>query len=606
MKYLALFALLISAISTAFAQSNSPYETKVYDTSYSTSSKVVIEKDEIQDSRAPNMTSLLSTKANINITNTPFQPNSLFVRGGDSSQVLILIDGVPVYDASTVQRSFNLNSISLNTVQRITVIKGSQSAWYGGQALSAVIKIDTMPAQLTANQRIDVSAGSSDFRDLNGQATARVSQNAMVLARGQYQFQNSLSPVENSTFRYKKREDSAEAVYLYRDDFQFNVKMSHTSDRNENVTGLSFNDFASADTLNFITSNEVNQFQTAYRDNTVAYKPFLSVGYMDAHRAFTQEVNPYNTMESNQEYKSALFPVRGELRLINDEHWKWDVGASYQKESMLWESFRVQQAQKENEMKGTFTKLEWNPRKALSILAGTRYDTDQNFRDVSTYQVGATYQEFKIEHSTGYRLPSLYQLFSNKGNAGLNPEYARNYAISYDHAINKDVSTSLAVFETHVENLIGARGNPLQYYNVGRTLTRGFEASAYYRIEEGQKLAVNIGYQEPRDVVTGRWLNRRPLKSGSVVYTKKEELTTWTLELVGRGEREDFKNSTDMVRLEGYTSLNTSYIVQLPKSYGDDMSIYFRGENLMSNRYEESYGFRNPGLEIYVGLRAGN
>lgn len=610
MKYLCFLILNSLLVFTNASLATPAYETKIYDTSFSSSSKVVIDKDEIQDSKAPNMASLLSTKANINITNTPFQPNTLYVRGGDSSQILILIDDIPVYDASTVQRSFNLNSISLNSVQRITVIKGSQSVWYGGQALSAVIKIDTMPTQASPHHRVDLSAGSNDFREVSGDAFSRVSETSLVIARGQYQSQNTLSPVENSDFRYKKNKDNAEVVYLNRDDYQFNIKLSHTTDRNENVTGFSFNDFKSADTLDFISSSEVNQFQTAFRNNSVAFRPFLSLGYVDSHRTFSQRVSSYNPKEENQEYKSVLVPVRGELRLLNTENWKWDLGAHFQKESMLWESFRVQQAQKENEMSGVFSKVEWLPQNDLSIVAGARHDTDLNFRDVSTYQVGIAYQEFKLEHSTGYRLPSLYQMFSNKGNTWLNPEFARTYAGSYDKIINNSLATSVAIFETHIENLIAARGNPLQYYNVGRTLTRGLEASVFFRLDETQKLTVNLGYQEPRDVNTGRWLARRPLQSGSLVYSKKENPTTWTVELVGRGDRDDFKNSTEMVRLRGYTSLNSSYIVQLPAHYADamslaDLSIYFRGENLMSKKFEESYGYLNSGLEFYLGLRAG-
>ncbi|OYZ24009.1 MAG: hypothetical protein B7Y39_03025, partial [Bdellovibrio sp. 28-41-41] len=320
MKYI-LISLLAIAVSAAAQTTTSTsatpparYETKVYDSSFSTSSRVVIDEEEIQNSKAPNMSDLLSTKANINITNSAFQPNSLLVRGGDSSQVLIIVDDIPVYDASTIQRSFNLNSISLNSVQKITVIKGSQSVWYGGQALSAVIKIDTLPKTWKENHRLDIQGGSSDYREVSGDFYKAVFENSMAIVRGQYQYQNTPSPVENSEFKYKRRKDNVEAVYLLRDDYQFNIKLSHTTDRNENATGFSFTDFKSADTLDFITSSEVNQYQMAYRNNSVWYKPFLSVGFVDAHRVYNQGLNQYSPTEDNQEYKSTLIPIRAELR----------------------------------------------------------------------------------------------------------------------------------------------------------------------------------------------------------------------------------------------------------------------------------------------------
>lgn len=586
------------------------YETKVYDSSFSTSSRVVIDEQEIQDSKAPNMSDLLSTKANINVTNSAFQPNSLLVRGGDSSQVLILIDDIPVYDASTVQRSFNLNSISLNSVQRITVIKGSQSVWYGGQALSAVIKIDTLPRDGKAHHRLDLQGGVSDFREVSGDFYKKISDNSMAIIRGQYQYQNSPSPVENSDFKYKRRKDNVEGVYLYRDDYQFNVKLSHFTDRNENPTGSSFDDFKSADTMDFITSSEVNQFQMAYRNNSVWYKPFLATGFVDAKRTYNQGINLFSPTQDNHVYKSYLIPLRAELRLLNGYNWKWDVGASFQKEYMLYESFKVQQVEQANEMIGTFTKVEWMPQSDLSVQAGYRYDTDLSFRDVSTYQVGMQYGGFKLEHSTGYRLPSLYQLFSNKGNSTLNPESSRTYSLGHDKVINEELETSITLFETHVENLIAVRGNPSQYYNVGRTITKGVEAAVTYRFIFDQRLTLNGAYQEPRDVNTGKWLVRRPLQSASLVYSKKDEQTTWNLELVVRGPRDDTKNSTQTVNLPGYTTLSSSYIFKLSEGFApamsvEEMSLYFRGQNLLSAKYDESYGYRNPGLEFFAGVRVG-
>lgn len=605
-------ATLATAQTTAVSSpSTTPaYETKIYDSSFSTSSRVVIDEQEIQDSKAPNMSALLSTKANINITNSAFQPNSLLVRGGDSSQVLILIDDIPVYDASTIQRSFNLNSISLNSVQRITVIKGSQSVWYGGQALSAVIKIDTLPKDWKTNHRVDIQGGVSDYREVSGDFYKKVSENAMAIVRGQYQFQNAPSPVENSDFRYKRRKDNVEAVYLYRDDYQFNVKLSHTTDHNENPTGFSFTDFKSADTLDFITSSDVNQFQMAFRNNSVSYKPLLSVGFVDAKRTYNQGINVYSPTEDNQVYKSYLIPVRGEFRWLNSDNWKWDIGASFQKEYMLYEEFKTQQAEQANEMVGAFTKVEWLPLTDLSVQAGYRYDTDLNFRDVNTYQVGVQYRGYKLEHSTGYRLPSLYQLFSNKGNTGLNPESSRTYSLSHDQIINEELETSVTLFETHIENLIAARGNPLQYYNVGRTITKGIEVAATYRLTFDQRVTLNMAYQEPRDINTGKWLVRRPLQSASLVYSKKDEQSTWNLELVARGPRDDTKSSSQTVNLPGYTTLSTSYIFKLSEDYAqsmnlEDMSLYFRGQNLLSNPYDESYGYRNPGLEYFAGVRLG-
>ncbi|MBC7753785.1 MAG: TonB-dependent receptor, partial [Moraxellaceae bacterium] len=115
----------------------------VSDQNFNSTDKIIIDQDEIRKSRASSLPALLSTKANISISTSNLQPNSIYIRGGDSSHVLILVDGVPTYDASSPQRTINLFNLNLSKIKRIEVLKGSQSVLYGGQALSGVIKIET-------------------------------------------------------------------------------------------------------------------------------------------------------------------------------------------------------------------------------------------------------------------------------------------------------------------------------------------------------------------------------------------------------------------------------------------------------------------------------
>ena len=88
----------------------------VSDQNFNSTDKIIIDHDEIQKSRASNLPALLATKANISISTNNVQPNSIYIRGGDSSHVLILVDGVPTYDASSPQRTinlFNMNKINI-------------------------------------------------------------------------------------------------------------------------------------------------------------------------------------------------------------------------------------------------------------------------------------------------------------------------------------------------------------------------------------------------------------------------------------------------------------------------------------------------------------
>src|SRR5690349_21361478 len=128
------FAVLFTAL-TAHAQK---YETVIEDVSFNSASKVILDEETIKKSKAPSVTSLLATQANISVSSSNLQPGSIFIRGGDSSHILILVDGIPTYDASTIQKTMNLNTIDVKQIRRIEIIKGAQSVLYGGQALTGV------------------------------------------------------------------------------------------------------------------------------------------------------------------------------------------------------------------------------------------------------------------------------------------------------------------------------------------------------------------------------------------------------------------------------------------------------------------------------------
>lgn len=68
---------------------------------------------------------------------------SISLRGASSANTLILVDGVPVNDASGITSEFDISYININQVERIEILKGAQSTLYGSDAVAGVINIIT-------------------------------------------------------------------------------------------------------------------------------------------------------------------------------------------------------------------------------------------------------------------------------------------------------------------------------------------------------------------------------------------------------------------------------------------------------------------------------
>jgi vitamin B12 transporter len=97
----------------------------------------------------------------IGANNNPGTNLDVYTRGSGLGNTLILIDGMPIYDVSSISSAFDLNFISPDMVERIEILKGGQSTVYGSDAVAGVINIITKKAfkkalQVNANAAGDL------------------------------------------------------------------------------------------------------------------------------------------------------------------------------------------------------------------------------------------------------------------------------------------------------------------------------------------------------------------------------------------------------------------------------------------------------------------
>lgn len=104
----------------------------------------VIDRQQLQRSSGKSLSEVLNTQAGIIVngsSNVLGTNQDVYTRGAAAGKTLVLLDGVPVYDASGISGAFDLNLISADQVERIEILKGSQSTLYGSDAIAAVINI---------------------------------------------------------------------------------------------------------------------------------------------------------------------------------------------------------------------------------------------------------------------------------------------------------------------------------------------------------------------------------------------------------------------------------------------------------------------------------
>ena len=141
------------------------------------SSITVITEEEIQRKQERTLPDALKDVPGLNVVQTggPGGTTSVFIRGANSNQTKVLIDGIDATDPAT--GTFNFEHILTWDIERVEVVRGPQSGLYGADAIGGVINIITKkgsgPAQFagsleggsfgTLNQNARVSGAADRF-----------------------------------------------------------------------------------------------------------------------------------------------------------------------------------------------------------------------------------------------------------------------------------------------------------------------------------------------------------------------------------------------------------------------------------------------------------
>ena len=139
----------------------------------STTGKVitVITKEQIEKSSGKTVSQLLNEQAGITINgalNNLGSNKTVYMRGASSGRTLILMDGIPVYDPSFINSEFDVNLLSLNSIESIEICRGAQSTLYGSDAVAGVINIITVKKDVSKPVNIKAQVGVGNYGTYRG------------------------------------------------------------------------------------------------------------------------------------------------------------------------------------------------------------------------------------------------------------------------------------------------------------------------------------------------------------------------------------------------------------------------------------------------------
>jgi vitamin B12 transporter len=614
----------------------------------------VIPGSEIEKWGANGITEVLQAVVGVNVVPTggPNTVTSVYVRGADPSQVLVMIDGIPIGNVAGTDGSVDFSNLSAIDIDRIEIVRGPQSSLYGSDAMGGVINIITKKGKKGEHHTTLTIQGGS-YGTIQGTAAVSGSTDNWTYVLGAtdvytegfptygYRVNGplflsnglplpplpSIMPANkggaNGNFTYTFGPNAS--IDFGFDVFENNLQYSNPyalvpvdvfSSYNSSTTWIA-NGYVRANATTGILTNHLTVF-----GNQTDMAAGTTEGCFNAEFVAFNCNGYYRGSRFGAEYQGNLaFGPYGSL-IVGARNMTETAGSS-QSPNPGDGSFIPASAQQTTN--SVYAQYNLPLFSRLDLTFGGRVDAIQDGptfvtgRTTAAYHIDETGTKLRAAFGNGAKAPTLYQRFSQYGTADLLPQSNVGGEVGIDQNLFNDrLTLSATAYNAYYRNLIAfasvssctlaqdAIGGC--YYNIGTAQTRGVEVTADVAVVP-DVLHVRGGYTYNLAVNTQTDMQefRVPLNSGyiSAVYTGVPNLPNLSIEprllLVGPALDENFLVSpaTNVV-LAGYARLDCIVNYKI----NDTFTAFVRGENLTDTKYQTVYNYSTPGASVYAGLTA--
>ena len=554
----------------------------------------VITREEIEASGARDAFDLLRLEAGIDVYRTggAGQQTSLFLRGTNTNQVLVLIDGVRAAAATTGAYAFE--QLPLDAVERIEIVRGPRASYWGSDALGGVIQVFTRrldgPRVALGHGSYGDAAGSAGIGHWNGddgysvQAGARrvdgFSATNPGICTGPDDPFCSWNPDDDA---FRKASLAARAAHRFGSQL-LSGSLLHSQGQSEFDQGHS-------DIIQQVAGLDLEGELAANWSHRLAFghnREDLQTPAFGAH---------YRTRRNSLLWQN-------EIRL--DDHQRVVAGLDLvREEAEVRDTFSGTPRYRDSrDNRAAFAgwRAAWG---SLDAEVALRRDHDSAFGGATTGSLAIGWRaterlRLRASVGQGFRSPSMNDLYDPgyggwfAGNPQLDPERSRSSELGLEWRASDAQRVGFGVHSTRVRDLVSFTGPQNQAENIARAAIDGAELT--WRFDAGTWTAsANWTWQDARDADSGSRLLRRPRQKGSALVEQGfgEHLRVG-LELFHNGRREDVGG----LQLDAYTLLN----LRARWTLSDAWSLGARIENLNDRDYELVRGYNTPGRSGFIDL----
>ena len=580
------------------------------------SSISVMTADEIASRQLQSLPDVLKTMPGLNVVQSggPGGQTSVFMRGTNSNHTKVLVDGIDISDPSSPAGTFDFGPFLTQDIQKVEVLRGPQSGLYGSDAIGGVINVITKSGQGPAKFDARVEGGSFDTFNQAGGVSGSLDR--FHYAANVQHLHSGATPVTplgllaSGERRIDDFDDnltgSTKLGLDVTDHFDLGLVARYT-ESHLRFTGDNYNTFpVTPDSQQ--SANNTRQYYLRASAHSLALEGALAqtlgFGYSNIKSFETSPDNP----ESDFFGQRVKFDWQGNIRLAADE--KLVLGAERQRDEI------TVPLSASTTIDSGYAELQSNFGDALFNTLSVRYDRNDRFGGKTTYRAAPAYliseTETKLKASigTGFKAPTLDQLFQSFpafgffANPNLKPESSVGYDLGFEQALaNEAVRFGATYFRNDVKNLIAYNANFTSFVNVGRAATDGIESFISYRPIRDLTVRLDYTFTDARDDIRHEELLRRPKhKIGLNAAWNATSRLSFDASVLSVSSWIDVSRDGSIPRLtaSGYTTVDIAANFDLTGR----LSLYGRVNNLFDRHYQNPVGFLQPSVGAFAGIKA--
>ncbi len=524
---------------------------------------------------------------------------SLFLRGSDSSHVLVIIDGITMNDPSNPNRQFDLGRLSLNNIERIEILKGSQGLLYGSNAIGGVVLITTKQANKIFSGGAQVDYGS--FDTVNGAINAQKKIGQTSLSFGADHLKTKGFSAANASRNINADDDGEKRTTL-------NAALSQQIVEGKLNGQLKINYRYVNDTVDLDKGGGAGEDDP--NDSQFTEQQFLKAGYTQKWESgqtalnFSQSLHhrTLNVRKDVVHANESSVTTKGEIQKAALNH-------TFYANDFLTQNFNLDFEHEEDQLKNFnqnlsfffYNHFEFGP---AIVNAGARIDSNKFFGEHVTYKVALmhffNHFTLKTSYSTGFRAPSLNQLHDpTYGNKNLEAETSQSAEMGIEFPFLEKYKYFSTFFYTDLKNRLSYDPITFVNQNHGKARIVGLENVFESSWSSEWSSQLSATWLSARNTSSKTKLSRRPNLNAKLSINYKKSIHSAGLEGDFTGKRPDVDNLGNTVNMPSYTIFHFNCEVEM----NQNLIAYLKIRNLLDKEYEEVYGYGTGARAGTLGLK---